>query len=270
MAKKLRLIIFIALFFSLGACARPVGDFGRAKTNIVHDEIMPSLGSSRAKANIEPVSNFNQSDEEKEMQNRVWRFLIAPHTKDWFYDIVVEWQRTRLIAPKDQEFSIDRYYSYLRSQKFSSSRVRYNALLQDISIDIKTTPNVFLAICAVREIDRRRNIAVNSLASAGQIEKSSVINRKAENDLYISWFIRALTYRYQSYSLALERLLIETPHEEARNVDRRLSEMIIDVERAQRQDFCGSSLNYLQANNKSNISSRFQTQPFGATPIYKK
>ncbi len=266
----MRLIILIIFFISLSACARPIGDFGRAKPNLVHDEVMPAIGSLRASTNGEPVSNFNRTDEEKEMQDRVWRFLIAPHAKDWFFDIVVEWQRTRLSLEQDEKFYIGRYYSYLQSQNYSSSRVRYTALSRDIMSDTKTVPLVFNAICAVKEIDRRRSVAVNSLASAGQFEQALVLQRKAENKIFIDWFVRALNYRYQSYSFALERLLIETPHEDAREVDARLSEMIIYVERAKRQDFCSSIFNLGQGSNHSNITSRFQTAPFNIEPNFRK
>jgi hypothetical protein len=65
------------------------------------------------------------------------------------------------------------------------------------------------------------------------------VERKAENDLKIDWFVRAVTYRYDSYGYALDLLLVETPHEEAIEVDGLLSELGIYVELAQRGDFCG-------------------------------
>jgi hypothetical protein len=249
----------ILLFAAISACARPTGDFGRAESSILHDEIMPKIGQFRVKRNGEPLSTLNLTDEENEMHDRVWRFLIAAHSRDWFYDIVVEWQRVRLAPLQDKKFSIDRYYSFLRSERYSSSKVRYYKVANDIDADLGTVPSVFNAICAVSEIDRRRLIAVSSLKSAGQVEKISVANRKAENQIYIDWFVRAIRYRYQSYSLALERLLIETPHEGARDIDARLSRFAIEVERAERHDFCGSSLVYNQTNNPNMIASRYST-----------
>ncbi len=266
----MRLIIIILIISFLSACARPVGDFGRAEVNVLNDEILPGLGSVRAMANKEPVSNLNKTDEENEMHDRVWRFLIAPHAKDWFFDIVIEWSRTRIVPLQDQRFAIDRYYYFLRNQKFSSSRVRYTALSRDIAIDLKTVSSVFASICAVREIDRRRKVALNYIASANQIERNAVNARKVENELFISWFVRSLRYRYDSYSFALDRLLIETPHEEARQVDARLSEMIIDVERAERQDFCASQFRNNSALSKPKIASRLQGAPFSQEIIYKK
>ncbi len=266
----MRLIIIILIISFLSACARPVGDLGRAKVNVINDEILPSIGSIRALASKEAVSSLNKTDEENEMQDRVWRFLIAPHAKDWFFDIVVEWQRTRIVPLQNKKFAVDRYYYFLKNQDFSSSRVRYNTLSRDISIDIKTVPSVFASICAVREIDRRRDVAVNAITSATQQERIAVKSRKIENDKYINWFVSALQYRYDSYSLALDRLLIETPHEEARQVDARLSEMAIDIERARSRSFCSSQFRNNSALGTSVITSRFQDDPFSQEIIYKK
>ena len=266
----MRFFILLLLIASISACARPIGDFSRAEKNVLHDEIMPVAGKLRANVSGEPVSNLNLTDEEEDMQNRVWRFLVSAHSRDWFYDIVIEWQRVRLLTPQDSKFSFDRYYSFLRSEKYSSSKVRYYKVSNDIVADLDTVPSVFSAICAVMEIDRRRAVAVNSLRSASQVEKISVANRKIENTKYVDWFVRAIRYRYESYSLALERLLIETPHEGARDIDRRLSDFAIVVERAERRDFCGSILFNTQKNKLNNLPSRFELNPFSPEQQYLK
>src|SRR5690606_9169566 len=91
----------ILLLLAAASCARPTGDFGRAKPGVLHDEIMPAIGSVRAELAGEPVSKFKIADEEREMRDRVWRFLVAPHANDWFYDTVVELQRTRIASLAD-------------------------------------------------------------------------------------------------------------------------------------------------------------------------
>jgi len=260
--RMFRLLIVVILFGFISACARPIGDFGRAKPSVVHDEILPQIGKLRAKWQGEAQSNLNFTDEENEMYDRVWRFLVSAHTKDWFYDVVIEWQRTRLITPVDDKFSYNRYYSHLRSEKYTSSKVRYFKLVSDIDADINTVPGVFNSICKTIEIDRRRSVAVNSIRGVSGVERTSVKERKLENDLFINWFVRAMDYRYKSYSLALDRLLIETPHAGARDVDRRLSEFAIDVERAQRGDFCGSSLIYSKKASQNILPSRFENNSF--------
>ena len=63
-------------------------------------------------------------------------------------------------------------------------------------------------------------------------------SRRAENDLYIARFVRALRYRYDSYSYALDHFLVETPHAEAVKVDGRLSDYATWLGRAEAGDFC--------------------------------
>ncbi|WP_421952421.1 hypothetical protein [Pelagibacterium sp.] len=253
----------------LSGCARPTGDFGRAAPSVLHDRIMPTVGAARAAADGEPVSDFNQTDQEREMHDRVWRFLIAPHAYDWFYDTAVELQRTRIASNLDTQFIADRYYSTLRSTQYQSSRVRYRKVADDIDIDIATIPTTFAAICRVIEVDRQRAIAVSNVTLAAPDAAAQVAARKWENERTIDWFTRALTYRYQSYSVALERLLVETPHEEARVVDAQLARMRPYVARAQAGDFClvgGEGLVF----KDTAIASRYATAPPTPEPLVRK
>jgi len=203
------------------------------------------------------------------MHDRIWRFLIAPHAHDWFFDTATELQRTRLASNLDIRFTPDRYYAYLRSERFASSRVRYSKVANDIEIDVATLPTTFAAICAVIEVDRQRAVAVANVALGAPDGPNEVAARKWENDTRINWFVRALGYRFDSYSVALDRLLVETPHEEARLVDARLSEMQIFVDRANRGDFCGTGAGLWVAKDAERPS-RLETSPFTPEPIYRK
>lgn len=231
----------VVLVLVAGACARPVGDFGRAAPSVIHDEIMPAMGRQSAHARGEPVSDFNLTDQEREMHDRVWRFLVAPHTRDWFYDTAVELQRTRLSGVRDTAFAPTRYYTYLRSTEYASSAVRYRTVANDITLDIATLPTTFAAICAVIEVDRQRAVAVANVTLAAPDAPEEAAARKWENDRRIAWFTRALDYRHQSYATALERLLVETPHPEARTVDHLLAQMEAFVTRARAGQFCPGS-----------------------------
>ncbi|RDE10491.1 hypothetical protein [Pelagibacterium lacus] len=251
-----------------GCAARPVGDFGRAAPSVLHDEILPFAGQARAAHAGEPVSRFNLTDQEREMHDRVWRFLVAPHAHDWFYDTAVEMQRTRLSGVRDTEFLADRYYETLRATRYASSRVRYGKVGNDIALDIATLPATFAAICRVIEVDRQRAIAVAHVALGAQEGPAEVAARKWENDQTIAWFTRALDYRFTSYSLALERLLVETPHEEGRLVDAQLARMQPYVERARAGDFCltgGDGLVF----KDTPLPSRFETGGGGVELVRK-
>jgi len=256
-----RIFRFLAIAVLAGmvvACAaRPVGDFGRARPDVVHDKIMPAVGKFMA-SQREPVSDFNQTDQEREMHDRTWRFLVAAHAKDWVFDSEAELQRTRITRAKDWTFSTDRYYAWLKKTHYQSSRVRYATLGRHILADLDTLPTTFASICAVLEVDRNRAIALSTLTNLAPNAAEDVEARRYENMFHIEWFVRAVNYRYESYSYALDNLLVETPHEQSIAVDASLRKLKAWADRASRHDFCsggGGPLGHATVT----IPSRFQT-----------
>ncbi|MBD8065356.1 hypothetical protein IC608_07705 [Devosia sp. PTR5] len=260
------LIIGLALS---GCVARPVGDFGRAKPSVLHDDLMPAVGSFMARQRGEPVSGFNQTDQEREMHDRTWRFLIAPHARDWMFDASVELQRTRIGRAQDFRFTLDRYYSWLRTTRYQSSTTRYATVGRHILADLDTLPDTFRAICAVIEVDRQRQVALASLPAMEPGVAADVAARRTENQWHIDWFTRALTYRYRSYSYALDHLLVETPHEQSMAVDETLRRMGPWVERANRGDFCSGAVVARGATGFT-IPSRFQTMVYDREIVDQK
>ena len=101
-------------------------------------------------------------------------------------------------------------------------------------------PSAFASVCAVIEMDRQRGVASNQIAGLEDEVSINAAKRHAENEAVIGWFARSVAYRYESYSYALDHLLVETPHEEAISVNARLSELAVWVDAAQRGDFCGN------------------------------
>lgn len=262
------LVVAVAAL-AAGCVSRPVGDFGRAAPSFTHDTAMPLAGDWLATQRGEPVSKFNQTDQEREMHNRVWRFLVAPHSKDWFYDTAVELQRTRISPATDTKFLPDRYYRWLKQTQYQSSPVRYSTVGRHIAADIDTLPTTFASICAVREIDRQRAIARDGLSGLEPSVGQDVAARRDEHDIRINWFVRALTYRYQSYDYALDHLLVETPHEQSLAVDEALRRLSVYVERAQRGNFC-SGPGGMAGGEHVMIPSRYATRSYGVEVIDPK
>lgn len=228
------------LVLLLAGCARPVGDLGRAEPDVVHDDLMPAAGAARARAQGEPVSNFNRTDEEAEMADRIWRFETSGHTHDWFFDTIAEWRRTRLLPPgRGPRFAPDRYYAYLHGTAYQSAPVRYATMTEDIEADLATIPDTFAAICKVEAIDRRRRLAAANLP-AGRAMQPDLTARLIENNREVAEFAAALSYRYESYSYALDHLLIETPYPAARAVDADLRRLAVEVAIAENGDYCGT------------------------------
>ena len=237
-----RLAGVIAIAGLVAACAsRPVGDFGRAQPGAMHDAVMPAIGTVFAKQRREPVSGFNQTDQEREMHDRTWRFLVAAQSNDWLYDTEMELQRTRIAPAKDFTFSKDRYYAWLKKTYYQSSRVRYATLGRHVLADLDTLPSTFLSICAVQEVDRNRAVALRNLSDVAESAAADLEARRVENQWHIDWFVRAVNYRFESYSYALDNLLVETPHEQSVAADASLKQLKVWADRASRYDFCSDA-----------------------------
>lgn len=223
-----------------------------------------------AKARHEPVSNFNLTDQETEMYDRVWRFLVAPHAKDWFYDTAVEMQRTRISRATDVRFAVDRYYQWLKRADYGSSRTRYATVGRHIGADIDTIPTTFASICAVLEIDRQRAIALAGLSGLEAQVGADVAARSVENNKHINWFVRALTYRYQSYDYALNHLLVETPDKQSVFVDHALQQLKSYVDQANRGAFCPRPGERVATSEQAAIPSRYGQRSYGVEPLSLK
>ena len=262
--------IALALVVMVSGCvSRPVGDFGRAQPGVLHDTIMPYAGELIATNRKEPVSNLNQTDQEREMHDRTWRFLVAAHSRDWMFDSSVELQRTRIGKARDFTYTRERYYNWVRTTTYQSSTTRYNTVGRHILADIDTVPSTFQSICAVEEVDRQRRVALSELGGIEQSVADNVAARRTENQWHIDWFVRALNYRYDSYSYALDHLLVETPHEQSMSVDESLRRLKPWVDRANRGDFCGTGAGTASGSGVT-IPSRFQTMVYDREVVVAK
>lgn len=171
------------------------------------------------------------------MYDVLWRYFSAPY----------EASLSILGTPRISPFALksgaafdrtDRYYSYLRHSGFKSSRGRYNAMVSKITSDLDTLDAAFEAICAVQKLDENRQIAADTLTAPEEDQQRQLAMRLEENASAIRLFAKALDFRFQSYSYALKRLLVETPDEAARSVDAKLSAFGIGVEKARRGAYC--------------------------------
>ncbi len=122
------------------------------------------------------------------------------------FNTSVELQRTRIGRARDHTFTTERYYTWLRETQYRSSTTRYATVGRAIAADLDTVGPTFAAICAVEEVDRQRQAALSSLAGIEAEVAANSAARREENQWHIDWFVRALTYRYDSYAYALDHL----------------------------------------------------------------
>lgn len=220
-----------------------LGDFGRPKPGVLNDDVLPALDYLAKVLGNRPHSTLDRTEQEQEMLARVWRFLVAPYARDWAFNY---WDGDIRAARPDGRRTpgTDSYYkwisgdfNWLTGVRYPAPAVRYRTMTEHMGADIATLPKVFEAICKVRELDRQRRVALESVEVAPDIA-GNVLGRLAENDAYIAQFTQALTFRYANYDYALNHLLVTQPDPAARDVDADLSALVVFVEAARTDDFC--------------------------------
>ena len=238
MAEPVRLLLAVlcALAGTMAAEARQLGDFGRVAPGVLNDDLIPAFERVFRGTGRTP-SAFNMTDEEDEMRDRIWRFLVAPHASGWAIEYSVEVKPAAAGVPQGRYD--DRYYRWLSGARYASSHVRFNTMTDHAGADIGTLPGVFDSICVVRAIDRQRLVAFEALPQRNARTWRDLEARRLENDIAIERFVVALAYRYDAYSYALDHLLVETPHVESVTTDARLRQLAVWVELALAHDFCG-------------------------------
>lgn len=134
------LILLVTTSLLLTACARPKGDLGRAKPNVLHDRVAKDLGMLYRYAQKQDVSNLNLTDQETELRGRGWTLVIPPASEDWVGANKAQLQRQGFLKDPYAAMNPSSYYVYLRSDKYRSSETRYTRLIDDMSADRKLLP----------------------------------------------------------------------------------------------------------------------------------
>ncbi|MCF6302103.1 MAG: hypothetical protein L3J13_02690 [Devosiaceae bacterium] len=210
----------------MAACSQ-TGDFGRVR------EAPTSIFDPRPGQNRQGNFQIIQTDEEKQMQRSLQRFVSTIDGDSWISKVRLTANALQGRYPDESD-----YFKWLRVQPFGSSSGRYAKLLSEVQADTMTLPAAFAAICAVQNTDRRRALAASSVGTTSDQTFAGLDERRVANNTQISRFAAVLSFRYASYSYALEQLLVETPHNSAARVDDRLNTLAIQVQAAEANQFC--------------------------------
>ncbi|MES0868906.1 hypothetical protein [Pseudovibrio sp. SCP19] len=205
------LLVLSSTSLLLGACAKPTGDFGRAKPNILHDRVAEDLGMLYRYSQKQDVSNLNLTDQEKELRDRGWTLVVPPASEDWIGANKAQLQRQGFLNDPYAAVNPANYYVYLRSDKYRSSETRYTRLIDDMKSDQK----LLLPFCQIaRQVlvsDHERLEALNRQQDVNPEFTTGVKARVRENKSFVDWVLRATGRRLQAYQIAINALEVETP-----------------------------------------------------------
>lgn len=247
---------------SLNACARPVGDFGRAEPSVLHDQMLPIAGQGVARVRKAPLSTLNLSDAEQNMRDRFWRYLTAPHDRDWFFNTKSELERTHLIATVQKDFDRTRYTSFLRAMPVDSSAARFGRLQSHIKTDTLALPAAFEAMCAVIKADGKRLRQAEEAGGRNSLGHQ-LKRRISENRRLIEQFTQAIILRALSYDHALTVMSIETPDVRAKAVAKDLKALNYWVRQAEKRAYCKTPQSRLDDKQIKLLPSRYSKPGYG-------
>ena len=249
----------------LSGCYIATGDFGRREQNIYTEKILPGKGREAAKLRGEPVSNFNMTDDERQLRNRADYLRSPPHYKDWLGYATTKKEANRVYATFGAAHAPNRYYKFLRSDKFLSSETRYERLRFDITSDIELIPPFCTISRKVLDADRERILATRRSRDLSEEETENAYGRVYENDLVISNVEAALNYRVEAYKYAIEHLEIETPSDQIWVSNRAVRQLQANIAMCRQELKQGPA-----ALPVAHRRSRIYTGPYDEEPVYQK
>ncbi len=213
----------------LVACAES-GDFGRPKDSMWNKTILPTAGNLIARAREEAVSSFDFTDDEQELRNRAWRFIMPAHERSYFDRIVANLAYTRILPPQYVETDPESYRRALHRGDYRSQVPRYQRLMEDIQADRALLMSFRGMAHRVQRGDDIRCRMLLKTPHVSSKDETNARDRIAENNAIIVWVRYQVPERVKSYRYVLERLVIETPSREAIQAERMLNTYVQELE----------------------------------------
>jgi hypothetical protein len=214
----------IVLFLIAGGCVQ-TGDFGRPRASLWNDVVLPETGAFAAHLRNEHVSRYVLTDDENELRDRAWRFLMPAHERSWFEAIIADLVRTRVL-PVDL-YPTDRtaYHRALMGESFRSPASRYRRVSEDAHADLKLIGPFAARAARVIAADRVRLGSLDHVRAIDDDQIHHALARVAENRCLIAWVGHETYGRLVAYRYALEHLVIEAPQGDAVGAERTLASL---------------------------------------------
>jgi hypothetical protein len=225
----------------LAACTRnDTGDFGRRPNNLVTGTILPSAGVVGAWWRGEPASLYPFTDDEIELRDRAWRFLMPAHDKANLSQAIAELAYTRVLPPVPHS-GRNHYHLLLMAEDYRSVSSRYAKLGQDVEADRLLMVPFSQAAARVCAADRVRALALNDVRDLTRAQREQAVARIAENRMLIDWVRRDMREKAGGYRYAIEHMTIEAPMREAIRAEQALLAMESAQQTLDYWDGCGEN-----------------------------
>jgi hypothetical protein len=215
------LLLFVST--TLGACSG--GDFGRARADMLNDDMHRWIGAeATSSAGLKP-SQFQLTDAERQLRDLAYPLIEPPHSRPAWRTVFGDYQP--IASPWRQAPLFDRtaYGRALIDEPHRSHTSRYSQLIDDVRDDITRFELFYATAIPVLELDRKRKATLVHISELSPREHADAVARMQENSLIVQWVQQCLQRRVSSYRWALERLVLQAPDGTAADADRLIGEL---------------------------------------------
>jgi hypothetical protein len=214
-----------SVLLALTACGSSTGDFGRPAPGYVNSSFWPLIATATKFYRDQPESYGANTDDERELRDRAYHFLMPEFPQNKFDDMMAE-MRVQGILPPVTGTARELYLGMLLSRDpFRSLSSRYRRLSEDIENDRLLIVSFKQTYQRVTEADRIRERSFAHVTGMQPEERIDAVARMRENTDLNAWVHRDLCYRIEMYRYALQRLVLMGPMREAIYAERALGSL---------------------------------------------
>lgn len=223
-----KLLLALLAAASVSACTTTTGDLGRPRPTVWTQLIAPEAGFWSTTMRGEQASYFRLTDDEEQMRDRAWRFVMPSSPNSVFQGEVSNLAHTRILPVAAQSTDVSDYFRGLTSISFASQASRYNRLAEDANADRLLIGPFRANAGRVVNMDRVRMRTAESSPDVAPDKQEPAMARVVENEGLVFWVCERVDFRIRSYRYALANLVVEMPSREAVKAERAI--MALEME----------------------------------------
>src|SRR5436189_2663877 len=186
---------------TLGGCSG--GDFGRARYDVLNDDMHRWIGAEATSSIGLRPSQFQLTDNERLLRDLAYPLIEPPHSRPAWKSVFGNYKP--LPSPWRQVVVFDRtmYGRNLIDEPHRSHASRYGVLIDDVRSDITRFEPFYTNAARVLELDRKRNASMKMVSELSARERDDAMARMAENSCIVQWVQQSQERRISSYRWAL-------------------------------------------------------------------
>jgi hypothetical protein len=208
-----------------GVAGCSTGDLGRARDDVLNDDMHRWVGVEAAQSTGRRASDFQLTDGERTLRDLAYAFIEPPHSHSLWKGVFGEYDPIASPWRKAVRFDRTMYGRHLIDEPHRSHASRYAQVIEDVRDDTLRLDQFYSTAAQVADFDQKRNASLKFITDLSPRERADAVARMKENALVVQWVGDCLQQRIASYHWALERLVVQGPDAMAAEADRLISDL---------------------------------------------